>query len=821
MNKDYSNFPRQKKSYKEKDDAWRRDCVDSSINLCNTYGHTRRSPMAAKRRNYDLLNNKINLADFQHILNPFRMVGEDLKDFQFPASIQPYDIVSEFFMLLFGEESKRLFTPVVRAINEEALHSKQQIKKQEILSSLEEILSLGLAPDPENPDPFKLLGKYSTYTPKEMRESVSEKLLTYYRKYNKLDDLWQEGWLDALVAGEEIYSVDIYGAGPKVRRVNPMEIHFKLPNNTSNIDEAELIYEKNRMSISEIIDEFYEFLTPAQITELEDYSLGVGSAYSNFYSVYNIPEVNSMTDFSQDYTDSGFDVHRVRWKSKKKVGSWHYIDENGQEQEETVHEDFKIDKSDKSQWIEWFWINEYWEGTRIGADMYLNIRPRKEQFRSMDNVSLCKSGYIGTVYNAQNAQSVSLMDRLVPWVYLYLVIWYRTELALAKNLGKIALIDVSLIPDKWEPEKWIYYAQAMGFGFVDSYNEGEKAARFGQVNQSTQTKQLDLETGNYIQGHVSLLDYIKEQMKHTAGITDQRLGAIQASELVGNTERSVTQSSHITEMWFKVHNNVKIRTCEALIEVAKSALEGKDKRFQYVTDDLATILFTVCGDEFCDADYGVFTSDSGKDTQAIDHLKQLMEVSLQQDKIRLSQIIDVFNSESLSDVKNKLVQAENENMEQAQAAQQEQLAAEQQMHAEQMQMKQAELDLKKYDIDTKAETAIHTATISALGFDTTDGGEIISTAENALKEREIASKELLETQKILHDRLSKEKELGLKAREIQSKENIEHLKIKQTDVQNKSQEKIAKQQALMKEKELKMKEKIERLKIKAKPKPKK
>ena len=43
------------------------------------------------------------------------------------------------------------------------------------------------------------------------------------------------------------------------------------------------------------------------------------------------------------------------------------------------------------------WISEYWEGIRIGEDMYLTdlIRPKRQQFRSIDNISECKSGYIG------------------------------------------------------------------------------------------------------------------------------------------------------------------------------------------------------------------------------------------------------------------------------------------------------------------------------------------------------------------------------------------------------------------------------------------
>lgn len=826
----YTDFPRQKLPYSEKTDAWRRKCVDSVIGLCNAYGQTRRSSNRMKQRNYNLLNNKIDKRDFDSTLNPLKLSQEALREFNFPATVQPYDVISPFFNLLFGEESKRMFTPVVRAINKEAISAKQQLKQKEILETFQSILGQVLNPeeqDPENPDPFKMLQKYQNYTPKEMRESVSEKLLTYYRKYHKLDDIWSEGWTDALVAGEELYCIERFGDGPRVRRVNPMELSFRLPNNSCFIDESEQIYEINKMSISEIIDEFYEYLTEEQIDDLERYQSGSATSYQYGISPLDIMEVSSIYEFAQDYNERGIDVHRTRWKSKKKVGSWHYLDENGEEQEELVEETFKINKRDKTQWIEWFWINEYWEGTRIGKDIYLNMGPRKQQFRTMDNPSVAKSGYVGTVYSAQNSQSVSLMDRVYPWVALYLIVWYRTELALAKNLGKFAKIDTSLMPDDWEMDKWLLMAQQTGILLVDSYNEGEKAQRYGTVNQSQQMGHLDLETGQYIQGHISLLDYIKEQIKQTSGITDQRLGAIQASELVGNTERAVTQSSHITERWFTVHNRVKVRVCEALIEVAKDCMEYDTKRFQYITDDLSTVLFEVQGDDFCDADYGVFVGDAVKDTQALDTLKGLLESAIQNQAVKLSQVVDILNSESISDSKHKLLQAEEENAKQAQEAERMKLEAEQQAHAEEMEMKRTELELEQYKIDQDNETKIRVAQMQALGIDegsnTTD---ILTTAESALKEREIAAKALTEHNKMLSDRISKEKELALKDKEIQNKQEIERLKIKQTEVQNKSQEKMqdkelkAQEKELkMKERELQMKEKIERLKIKSKPKP--
>ncbi len=768
-NVDFTTFPRQKLLYKEKDKLWKEQCVDSVISLCNAFGRSRRTSNKIKRRNYNLYNNKIDRADFDYVLNPFNLSKETIKEYQFPATLQPYDVISEYFNLLFGEEMKRPFQPIIRAINESVVSEKQQKKKQEILETIQEMFA--------NPDgsPPELLEKYQNYTPKDMRESSAEKIYEYYSRRNHLAETFNHAFKDAMLAGEEHADVSKVADMPKVRRVNPMELYFLLPNNSDKVDEAEKIYERNRLSVSEIVDEFYEYLTPEQIADLEDYNQGNTTNYTYGPFLFNITEVDSIYTFEDDYGERGIPVHRTRWKSKKKVGSLHWIDESGEEQETLVDETFKLDSSvdRRTTWVEWFWINEYWEGTRIGEDMYINIRPREQQFRSIDNLSSCKSGYVGTVYSATNAQSVSLMDRLVPWIYLYLIVWYRTELAMAKNVGKIALIDTSLIPDTWEPEKWMYYAQAMGFGFVNSYNEGNKLYGINGMNQSTQNKSLDLETGNYIQQHISMLQFIEQKIQDTAGIPRQRLGEISSSELVGNTERVITQSSHITEPYFYPHEMFKVRVCEAMLDVAKDCLQGTNKVFQYITDELQTVLFAVDGDDFSMADYGVFLTSAAKDQVVLETMKQLMQAALQNDKIQLSSVIDVLNSTSPTDIKHKLIEAEAEQQQMIQQQEQQEQQSAMAMNQQKMDLEHEKLDREDNNKQLDRENDIRLAEIKSLGMDSpgTDNSDvIIKQSELALKQAELAHKQGIENRKLSLEQKKIEAENKRTDAEVKDKE---------------------------------------------------
>ena len=691
------NLPTQKLSYRQKTTGywgstnrpWGELCVDNCIKGVHVNQNWRRTNYKTKQRNYNLFNNRINESDFEYVTKPFEILDKNGRrlDLKFPATLQPYDIISPYFRLLFGEEAKRFFSPVIRVVNEQAISEKEKMEKEVLMNAVTEILAASMDPNSQE-TPEEIL-KYQTSSIQDIREEQANNLIEYYKRYLNLDQVFQQGWKDFLIAGEEIYRIEEVAGEPKITRVNPTEIFFLLPNNSNIIDNADVIVEHNRMSLSQIIDEYYEFLTPSQIDELEAMYPSTGAPFTEYAPLAdvmdNLPVVDSIHSLS-NYNGTGLDVYRVRWKSFKKVGSFHYFDENGEEQEISVDETFKKDPNDAQSWVEWFWVNEYWEGTRIGNHLYLNIRPLKFRFSKGNNLSKCNSGYVGTLCDADNSMTTSLMDRAYPWVVTYLIMWYRTELLMAANQGQIAMIDVSLIPDGWDISQWMYYATAMKFGFINSYNEGVKGERKGQFNQSNQNKTLDLEVGNSIQHHIELLRFLEEKLRDTLGITPQRLGAIAQDELVGNTERAVVQSSHITEGYFYTHNYTKIRVLEHLLEVAKEGLAGKSKTIQYVTDDVQTMLATIDGDMLSSADYGIFISNSAKDQEALADIKKLLQAALQNDKIQMSQVVDVYNSQSIAVLKRAFRDAEMQMAKQAQANEEAQRAHEKELHDSQIEM---------------------------------------------------------------------------------------------------------------------------------------
>jgi hypothetical protein len=779
-------LPRQKvlRSVKETLE-WKHKCVDAIIASTKGKDSQRRRSVTERKRNYDLLNNKIDITHFEHVTNPFNLGKNQPNKFQLPATLQPYDVLFPIFNVLFGEEHKRFFNPIVRVVNDTAITEKEEQTKQTIVQALFEYLMQGVEQDPNNPQPPpEEVLKAAQMSAKDMRELTAEKFLSYYKKKFRLKDVFATGWKDWLIAGEEFYRVEEVAGEVSVKRVNPLQIFFKIGENNDSIEECDQILEENYFTVNQIIDEFYEVLTPEQIDELENYYPS-GIPGNQVINPLTIKEVETIYHFqNQESFIDRIPVYRVRWKSFRKIGTFYYIDpQTGEEQSFTVDESWEWDKKDPQQRVEWYWVSEYWEGVRIGMDMYIEpmIRRRPQQFRTMDNLSKCKSGYFGRMCSATNTQSTSLMDRLVPWVYLYFIIWYDTELALATNVGKIALLDVSMIPDGWEIDKWMYYARAMRVGFVNSMNEGNKRMGINQ-NMSTQNKELNLEMGNYIQFNIQLLQEIERKIQNTAGVPPQRLGAISNQELVGNVERSITQSSLVTEDLFRMHNLTKLDVCEAILEVAKDVYKDNSKVLQYVTDDMQTVLFQLDGMEFNNADYGVFVTDDNKDMEVFEAMKNHMKFALQNDQMAFHQIADIYTTESVAEIRATLSKYYEDKQQQMAQQQQQVSQIEQQKIAAQQQMHQEDMQLKQYISDSTNETKIQVAQIATynrqMDLDVNENliPDPLEIGAQALKQRELDSKSFIERMKLEADKVTKAKELNIKEKEIASKEKIEKLK---------------------------------------------
>jgi len=386
------------------------------------------------------------------------------------------------------------------------------------------------------------------------------------------------------------------------------------------------------------------------------------------------------------------------------------------------------------------------------------MKPRDVQYNKVWNPSICHAGIIGQIYNTNQGKAVSFVDRTKNYQYMYDVIWDRLNKAISTNYGKIMELDISKIPANWEMDKWMHFAVTSKIAVVDSFKEGTQGASTGKLAGSNNTiggRSIDMDTGNYIQQHVQLLEFIKMEMGEISGVSQQRQGQISNRETVGGVERAVTQSSHITEYWFDIHEKTKLRVMSAFLETAKVALKGNNKKVQYILDDFSIQMLNMDGDTFAEADYGLVLTNSSKSSGLEQMLKQNSQAFLQNGG-SISTIMDIYFSDSLNDMRKKLEIAEEEMHQRNSQAQEQQnkLAQQAQADAKELEMSKLEMEdtLNQRDNDTKRYIAELKESLD-VDQDSNDDGIVDVVAEERLQ---------LDRDKARNDHLTKIQDLNNK-----------------------------------------------------------
>ena len=765
-----AHFPFQKRSTGSKGKQFVIDCMEASIDLAYNSDSTLVSDKQTMATNYNLRSDILDERDMEKATNPWGIKGAS-----FPAKMQNYPIANPKIDLLIGEEFKRRFDWRVTVTNPDAISEKEENQKSMIRSTLEQAIMAKEYDEKQLQEEIGKLDKWNKYEVQDLRERRATQYLQYLWKEQELPLKFNRGFEDALVGGMEVYNVDIVGTDPVVRKVDPLALTIIRSGESYHIEDADMVIEDTYQPFRWVIDNYYDYLKPADIDKIEKGVTGgsknsdmikydVTRPVQNPIGIEGNPNGTQGTDwdyaiFDTDafatnniaaYNDAGeVRVVKTTWASLRKVGEISWYDEDNELQKKLVDENYKANE-ELGEKIEWFWVNEWWEGTRIAEDIYVKWGPRPIQFRRMGNKSSGGSGYVGTIYNTNTSKSRSLMDRMKPYQYLYNVFMYRTELAFAKSKGKISVLDTSRIPDGWNMDQWMYYAEILGWAVEDPFKEGNKGAATGKLagamNQNS--KVLDLEMGSYIQQHVMMLDFIKRELGEIAGVTEQRQGQISNRETVGGIERAVTQSSHITEKWFALHDNTKLRVLGTLLETAKYAWRNKkNEKLQFISDEMSSVITEIDGQQFNDADYGIMISNSTNDAELINTMKQLAQAGIQNDKINFSGLMDIYLSESMSSIRRKIETYEEQSLQREQDTQQQNIDAQTQAVEAEAQSKQADREQAMQKTLIDSETKI---TVAEIGAETkSDNGDAARATIDKLKKdwEEMNKKYALEDKK--------------------------------------------------------------------------
>jgi hypothetical protein len=376
-------------------------------------------------------------------------------------------------------------------------------------------------------------------------------------------------------------------------------------------------------------------------------------------------------------------------------------------------------KQDTDIELKWAWIPEVHEGYRIGKNIYKRMRPIPGQHKSMENLYDVKLPYYGMIYDKENAEPISAVDRIRSIQYLYNILMYRIELLMAQDKGKKVAINIGAIPTKSAKitlSEFERYIEANNYFYLNPNEEGNRYADITQL-----VKEIDLSTSSDISKYVQFAEYLDKMAGYILGVTPQLEGQIQEREAVSNVNKVLTLSTNILEPTFQKHDVVKKNILTALIEQARvSYAKNQPKKLTHVLDDQTLSFLTINQDVLDNSQYGIFVSDNSKISQNHETLKQMAHAAMQNQMVNLSTVLKVLRSDYLQDAEEILIAGEADMQSQKQREQEMQMQMQQQQLEGQKEL-QAQLHAQKVELlqleeELKYKREIDKQTLLAMGF---------------------------------------------------------------------------------------------------------
>jgi hypothetical protein len=732
-------------------------------------------------------------------------------DLELPTYVKHYSIVTTPVNELVGEISKRPDTFRVKAFDDDSQAEELQFKTETLQNFIiarakQKILEKAAIAGQEPPEPEELeqmtidqmKDQLDSYT--SQAEKWANHVLTCQKAEFNLKEKSEDAFRDMLISAREFYHIyeDNSKTGFNIEVANPKNTWFLttpdrkwISDPTGRAQGAYAAGTVQVMELSEIIESIPD-LTKEEIdhlrSSLQDYGLinvresnlgnpnapeGIDSVQYDTFDPLVLQtrmmiesEMKENNDGLKDFlgltnnvSSFGYKYVVVRsyWISKKKIGKLIYLDELGNEQSILVDENYKSGTIPTQQSLEWGWINQWYQGTKIGPDIY-HIKP----FKLLNYCPI-----IGTTFEVKNTEARSLVDLMKPFQVIYNVCMNQLYKLLEKEVGKVQLMSLRHIPipkdgdaqdalDIWEME-----ARNRGVVFIDDSPENLKAP--SSFNQFTA---LDLTRTQEIQSRYNLAQQIKSECWELVGMSRQRMGSISASESATGTNTAMQQSYSQTEPLFIAHEYVMGQLYQGIIDAALYIASSKPQStLSYITSEGLSAFVQVNGDDLKFRDLKVFPTNRPEDKQMFDELRQLAQ-PLMQNGGSLYDVIELYSTKSMREMKKTfkdLRDKQDAMQQQAQQLEQQKLQQQQQQAQAQMQqviqMKEADQAHDDYQKQLDRLSKEKIAIIQATGFGNVESEDVNS---NTIPD-------VLEMSKLTHEQDKATKDYGLKMADLQSK----------------------------------------------------
>lgn len=823
-------FPDQFKTEKQKEeDEWIKETMD--FFSTKAYAEYTRNKQTFVK-NYDLVKGILRREDFYEEPQVKSFTEMLTKDLDLPSYVKHYSIITTPLNELVGELSKRPDEYRVKAFDDDSKSEELEFKTERLQEYIltnakikiqEKLEFAGEEASDEEIQQMTLdevKDDIDTYT--SVAEKWANHILTAQKADFNIKQKSEEGFRDLGIGAREYFHIyeDNSKVGYNIELTNPKNVwslstpdKMFISDPTGRAQGAYAAGTVTVMEFSEIIESIPD-ITKEEIDHLrkglDDYGIlnvresnlgnsnvtpGIDSIKYDTYDPLVLQEraliegdmrensdgLENFLGLSSNVSTFGYKyvVVRAYWISKKKIARVRYLDELDNIQTILVDENYVSGTIPTEIDIEWGWINQWYQGIKIGPDVY-HVKP----FKLLNYCPI-----IGVIYEVKNTEARSLVDMMKPFQVLYNVCMNQLYRLLEKEIGNVATVNIRRVPrvkdgdaqddiDIWEME-----ARERGIMFDDDSPENTKAP---VTNQSV-AKNIDLTRTNEMQGRYNLAVQLKNECWELIGMSKQRLGTVSASESATGTNTAVTQSYSQTEPMFVLHEYVLGQLYQAIIDASLYIESQKPlSTLSYITSQGESAFVQVNGSDLKFRDLKVFPTNRPEDREAFKEIRLLSQAVLQNGG-SLYDIIELYSTNSMRQMK-KVFKSLKERLEGMQNAtlQQKQQEIEQKDRIAAAELEQTKIIEQERIVNenwnaeldriNKKEVAI----IQALGRGEVQGED---TNKNVVPDLFEASKLSIERDKINKDYQQKLMDIQTKSKQASDKVALEREKL-QVDREN-------------------------------------
>lgn len=544
-----------------------------------------------------------------------------------------------------------------------------------------------------------------------------QEILNHLERKLDLREKQIEGFTHSIPSNAAFYYVNIGTNGPEFEMVPKLELTFGGPVGTEWVQEMDWVRRERFETISSITQKYSEYLNPSHWKELERnlepipnshvsaktiqegrYMMEIandgkeivrrfgsqdGRLKENFINIASAMEYANMKYRGQySLSELGIRVCHFVWKDKRKLYKvWQQV---GDEVKSFYFgENYKPVSSDLK--VEEIWVNEVWEGTKIGTEnpIYINIKPIDWQWSSLRNPHEVELPYVGKMFDTMRGivKNVSMIDLAKQYNRDY-----DTQMALLRrdirtNTGKVFLMFLDMKPDNITWQSFLDNIRDFNIAILDNKKRGATPYDANAI------RSIDMSKISDIQARLMLINDILRKLYNILGFNEFR-AAGQASQYANTTNIIAQQQGayNQTEPFFEANRVVFEKAINKLLNAARYYYKENPEELEFVltTPSMAELKY---GYPFWYSELNVYVENSGKIARQVEFLRQQVHAFIQ-NSVNPSDVIKMAMADNKSDLIDLMKSIEKRAMEdQAAAAQQarEQFEQELQFQAQQKQ----------------------------------------------------------------------------------------------------------------------------------------